>query len=179
MSLALVGLYWVLLAIMLIGVVGAVVPALPGIALILIAIVIWGAVTGFSGVTTALVVAGVVLLLSLLIDYLATFLGAKRVGASTWGQVGAVIGSVLGMLGLLPALPIGGPLLGILLGAMAGAFLGEFIFRRDLALGARCQLGAKVSLAVVVSSLVGNLLAGVLALATVGVFIFTTWGTVM
>ncbi len=179
MSLALVILYWVLLAVMLVGVVGAVVPALPGIALILAAIVIWGAVTGFSSVTTALVVAGVVLLLSILIDTLASYLGAKRVGASRWGQVGAVVGSLLGLLGLLPALPIGGPLLGILLGAMAGAFLGEFLHRRDLALKERCQLGAKVSLAVVVSSLVGNLLAGVLALAAVGVFVFTTWGTVM
>lgn len=179
MSLALIVLYWVLLLVMLVGVIGAVVPALPGVVLILVAIVIWGAVTGFSSVTTALVVAGVVLLLTLLIDTLATYLGAKRVGASNWGQVGAMVGSLLGVLGLLPALPVGGPLLGILLGAMGGAFVGEFLHRRDLTLGPRCQLGAKVSLAVVVSSLVGNLLAGILALATVSVFVWTTWGTVM
>lgn len=179
MSLALFILYWVLLLIMLIGVVGAVVPALPGAVLILLAIIIWGAVTGFSGVTTALIVASVVLLLTVLIDTLATYLGAKRVGASNWGQMGAVVGSMLGVLGLLPALPVGGPLVGILLGAMGGAFIGEFIHRRDLALGPRCQLGAKVSLAVVVSSLVGNLLAGILALAAVGVFLVTTWSTVM
>jgi hypothetical protein len=172
-------LYISLLIVMVVGVIGAFVPALPGVTLLLAAILIWGLATGFAQITVPLVVAGAVLLLSLIIDYLAAYLGAKRVGASLWGQVGAVIGVVLGILGFLPALPIGGPLLGILVGAMAGAFIGEMIHRRDLALGARCQLGFKVSLAVVVSSLLGNLVQGVLALATMLVFIWTTWSTVM
>ncbi|MEM8806006.1 MAG: DUF456 family protein [Cyanobacteria bacterium P01_G01_bin.38] len=176
---ALVALYWVLLVVMLAGVVGAFVPALPGSSLVLVAILIWGAVTGFANITVPLVVAVLVLILSTAIDYLAGYVGAKKVGASQWGQIGSVVGLILGMLGFLPALPVGGPIFGLLFGAMLGAFVGEFIHRRDLAVGARCQLGLKVSLAIVVSSLIGNLIQGALAMAAVVVFIFTTWSAVM
>ncbi|NEP18913.1 MAG: DUF456 family protein [Leptolyngbya sp. SIO4C1] len=171
-------LYWSLLAIMLVGVVGAFVPALPGVGLILAAILVWGIVTGFAQVSSALVVAIIVLLLSLVTDYLAAYLGAKKVGASSWGQVGSIVGIVLGMLGFLPALPVGGPILGLLLGAMAGAFIGEFIYRRDLAIVARARLGLKVSLAIVVSSLIGNIIQGALAIAAMAVFVLTTWSSV-
>ncbi|MEO0456814.1 MAG: DUF456 family protein [Cyanobacteria bacterium P01_A01_bin.114] len=176
---ALVVIYWILLIVMLAGVVGAFVPALPGSSLIFAAILIWGTITSFVHTTSALVVAVLVLVLSTAIDYLAGYVGAKKVGASHWGQIGSVVGLILGMLGFLPALPIGGPIFGLLFGAMLGAFLGEFIHRRDLAIGARCQLGLKVSLAIVVSSLIGNLIQGALALAAVGVFVITTWPTVM
>jgi uncharacterized protein YqgC (DUF456 family) len=179
MYMVLTVLYWLLLMVMAVGVVGAFVPALPGIGLILVAMLVWGLATGFSQVTTALIVAGVVLVLSLGIDYLATYIGTQRVGASLWGQIGAMVGLVLGALGLLPALPIGGPLLGMLLGSILGAFVGEFVYRRDLALGARLKLGWNVSLAIVVSSFIGNVIAGILALATLVVFVVTTWPPVL
>ena len=83
------------------------------------------------------------------------------------------------LLGLLPALPIGGPILGLLFGSMLGAFVGEMLHRRDLALPARCKLGAKVSLAIVVSSLIGNVIAGVLSIVATAVFVVTTWSTAM
>lgn len=172
-------LYWVLLLVMLVGVIGAFVPALPGMGLVLAAMVVWGLATGFSQITVALIVAGVVLALSLGIDYLATYLGTKRVGASLWGQIGALVGMVLGVLGLLPALPVGGPLLGLFFGSMLGAFVGEFLYRRDLALWPRFKLGCNVSLAIVVSSLIGNVVAGILALGSMGVFVATTWSSVM
>ncbi|MFN6182078.1 MAG: DUF456 domain-containing protein, partial [Dolichospermum sp.] len=38
-------IYWLLLAIMLVGIIGAVVPAIPGSSLILISIIIWGIVS--------------------------------------------------------------------------------------------------------------------------------------
>ncbi|MEL6775668.1 MAG: DUF456 family protein [Cyanobacteria bacterium J06597_16] len=171
-------LYWLLIALMIVGLVGAFVPALPGIGLIVVAVIIWSFATGFSATSWALGTAVVALILSLGVNYLATYLGAKKVGASSWGQAGAMIGIVVGFLGLLPALPVGGPLIGILFGTMLGAFLGEFIYRRELALGERLKFSGTVSLAVVVSSLVGTLLEGLLALTAVIVFIVTTWSTV-
>ncbi|MGF1566729.1 MAG: DUF456 domain-containing protein [Nodosilinea sp.] len=160
---------------MVAGVIGAVIPALPGITLIVGAIVIWGLVAGFTGLKLALGVAIAALLLSFVIDYLAGVLGAQRVGASSWGQIGAIIGMFLGLFGLLPLLPTGIPLLGLLLGTVIGAFLGEFLHRRELKLGQRIKQSAKVGLAIVVGTLVGNVLQGVLALISLVVFLVTTW----
>lgn len=175
---SLILLYWILLVVMAVGVVGAFVPGLPGASLILIGTIVWGILTGFAGVEWALGTVIVVLALSFVINYLAAYLGAKRVGASLWGQVGAIVGMGLGFFGLLPALPVGGPLAGILLGAIAGGFLGEFLYRRELDIAPRTALAVKVSLAIVVGTLIGNILEGLLALIAMGVFILTTWSTV-
>ncbi len=168
-------LYGVLVLVMLLGVVGSVVPVLPGMTLILGAIIVWGLVVGFAGLKWALGVAIVALVLSLLIDYLAGVLGAQRVGASKWGQIGAFIGMFLGLFGLLPFLPTGIPLIGILLGTVLGAFIGEFLHRRELKLGQRIVQASKVGLAIVVGTLVGTILELLLAVISVVVFLVTTW----
>ena len=171
-------LYCALVLVMLVGLVGAFVPALPGIGLIVAAAVVWTIATGGSALNWALGTAVAALILSLGVNYLATYLGARQVGASRWGQIGAVVGLVVGFLGLLPALPFGGPLIGILFGTMIGAFIGEFSYRRELSIGKRFAFSSKVSVAVVVSSLLGTLLEGLLALTAVVVFVLTTWSTV-
>ena len=180
MAIGLIIFYWVLLIVMGAGIIGAFVPAFPGIGLIVAAIAVWGVIAGFSkAVYVALGIAIAIFVITTAIDYLAGYLGAKKVGASNWGQIGAVIGMILGLLGLLPALPVGGPIFGLLFGSMIGAFVGEMLHRRDLALPARCKLGAKVSLAIVVSSLLGNVIAGVLSMIATVVFLVATWPTVM
>lgn len=168
-------LYWILVAVMIVGVIGAVVPAVPGSSLILGAIIIWGVVNGFASVSWALGVAIFILLLSIGIDFLASYYGAKRAGASNWGQIGAIVGLVLGIVGLLPALPVGGPLVGILFGPLLGAFVGEFLYRRELETTQRLQLSIKAGIGIIVGSLIGNLIQGILALAAVIVFIATTY----
>lgn len=161
-------LYWLLVLVMVVGVLGAVIPGVPGASLIVGAIAIWGVVHGFSGLAVALAMAVGVLLLSIGVDILAAYLGAKKAGASAWGQWGAMVGLVLGILGLLPALPVGGPILGMLLGPLLGAILGEFLYRRDL------RLAVKAGIGIVVGSLIGNLIQAGLAIAAIAVFLFTT-----
>lgn len=162
-------LYWLLVVVMGVGVVGAIVPGIPGISLIFGAIVIWGVVNGFTGLTVPLIVSGVVLLLGMGIDFLATYWGAQKFGASKWGQIGAIVGLLTGFFGLLPALPFGGPLVGILIGPLLGAAIAELIYRRDFVLAMKAALG------ILVGTVVGNGVQFVLAIATVAVFLFTTW----
>lgn len=163
-------LYWLLVALMIVGVIGAVVPGIPGTSLILVAIIIWGVVHGSLGsVSLPLLFTIAVLVGSIGIDFLAGYWGAKRAGASKWGQIGAIVGLLLGFFGLLPTLPFGGPLLGILLGPLLGAIIGEYIYRRNL------KLACKAGVGIVVGSVIGNLIQGVLAIAAVVVFLFTTW----
>ncbi|MBE9181300.1 DUF456 family protein [Oculatella sp. LEGE 06141] len=164
-------LYWLLVALMVVGIVGAVVPGIPGASLIVTAIVVWGILYGFGSLGLPLTVAILVLLLSIGVDFLAAYWGAKQAGASRWGQIGAIIGLLLGFFGLLPALPIGGPILGLLIGPLLGAIVGEFLYRKDL------QLAVKAGIGIVVGSLIGNLIQGLLAIAAVVVFLFATLPT--
>lgn len=165
-----VALYYLLISLMIVGIIGAVVPGIPGTSLILVAIAIWGVVQGsLNSIGVPLAVAIAVLLMSVGIDLLASYWGAKKAGASKWGQIGAIVGLVFGFLGLLPALPFGGPLLGIFLGPLLGAIIGEYLYQKDL------QLAVKAGVGIIVGSLIGNVIQGILAIVTVGVFVFTTW----
>ena len=160
---------------MVVGVIGAILPGIPGTILILVAVGVWGAVQGFNEVTLALGITVLILMLNFGIDFLASYWGAKHVGASNWGQIGSIVGLLVGVFGLLPALPIGGPLLGILVGPLLGAVIGEFLYRRELELVPRAKLSLQAGIGIVVGSLVGKLIQGLLALAAVVVFLFTTW----
>ncbi|OUL30638.1 hypothetical protein BV372_21190 [Nostoc sp. T09] len=163
-------IYWLLVAVMVVGIIGAVVPAIPGTSLILIAIIIWGVISSsFAAIKIPLIVTVIVLLLSIGVDFLAGYIGAKQAGASKWGQIGAFVGLLLGFFGLLPALPFGGPLLGILIGPLLGAIIGEYLYQRQLGLAIKAGIG------IVVGTVVGNLIQGVLAIAAVVVFVVTTW----
>ena len=166
-------LYWVVVTVIVIGVIGAIVPAIPGLGLITIAILIWAVIQGFTTSTVIpLIVSAVLLVLSLGIDFLATYYGAKQAGASKWGQIGAFVGLFLGLFGFLPTLPIGGPLgpiFGVIIGSVIGALVGEFLYRKNL------WIAIKAAIGIVVGTVIGKLIQGILALATLVVFLFNTW----
>jgi uncharacterized protein YqgC (DUF456 family) len=163
-------LYWLLCAAMLVGVIGAFIPGIPGVTVILAAIVIWGLKIGnFAVVAWPLGIAIAVLAVGLGVDLLASQWGAKQAGASNWGITGAIIGMVLGFFGLLPALPFGGPILGLLFGPLVGAIGGEFLYSRDL------NKSIKAGVGIVVGSVVGNVVQGLLAIAPVIVFLARTF----
>ncbi|MDY6938285.1 MAG: DUF456 family protein [Cyanobacteriota bacterium] len=168
-------LYWILLGLMGIGVIGAIVPGLPGTSLILVSVLAWCVATGFAGVGWPLVAVFVILILSAGIDYLALYWGVEKAGASKWATFGSIFGLVLGVFGLLPALPLGGPLLGLLVGPVVGAFVGEWLYRGELEPGARTKQAFKACMGVVVGSLIGNVIEALLAIAAIVIFIFNTW----
>ncbi|NES99780.1 MAG: DUF456 family protein [Sphaerospermopsis sp. SIO1G2] len=166
-------IYWLLIAVMLVGVIGSVVPAIPGSSLILCAIILWGIISSsFTAIKIPLIVTVIVLLLSMAVDFLAGYIGAKKAGASKWGQIGAFVGLLLGFFGLLPTLPFGGPLLGVLLGPLLGAIIAELLYQKDLGKAVKAGIG------ITVGTLVGNILQGILSVGAVVVFIWTTWSQV-
>jgi uncharacterized protein YqgC (DUF456 family) len=170
--------YWLLVATMLLGVVGAFIPAIPGPSLIVGAVIIAGFVYGWSQVQVALVVSLVVLALCFAIEYLAGILGGQKAGASHWGQIGSMVGLGLGIFGLLPALPLGGPLVGIFLGPFIGAVAGELLYLQKKAEVPgidRLQKALKAGIGIVVGSVVGLLMQGLLSLSALVVFLVTTF----
>ncbi|HSW09708.1 MAG TPA: DUF456 domain-containing protein [Bacillota bacterium] len=138
---------------MLLGIAGTVLPVLPGMPLVLLGIVIYGAVHGFAAVGTDLVFLAIVLtLISLILDYLAVILGAGRARASRQGMLGGLVGGVVGVVVL------GWP--GLLLGPPIGAVLGEVSSGRTLNQGLRVALATVVGMAA--TAVLKLVMAGVL-----------------
>jgi uncharacterized protein len=165
--------YLLVVALMIVGIVGSVIPAIPGPTLILLGVGIWGFFKGsFTSIQTPLIVSVIVFILCFIVDNLSGYLGAKKAGASNWGQIGAFVGLILGFFGLLPALPIGGPLVGIIFGPFIGAVIGEYLYQRNF------NQAVKAGVGIVAGMLVGNVLQGVLAFAAVIVFLTSTWSQV-
>lgn len=115
---------------MLLGLVGSVVPGLPGVPLIFLAALVYSYLTGFEVVGGWIVaLLGIFATVALLADYLATSYGARRFGASWAGTLGGAVGGVCGT--LAGALFFGiGAFLGLILGTIAGVFAGEYLRRR-------------------------------------------------
>jgi uncharacterized protein YqgC (DUF456 family) len=143
-------IFWVTLAIMLVGLAGTFVPALPGLPIIWVAGLIYAIATGFHAVGWLyLAVTGVVVLLVQVAEQLARAWGAKRFGASNWGTWGAVIGSLVGLF-FMP--------FGLFLGPFLGALVAELLRGRSLAEATRAGWGGLVG---VLGSVVINVLVGV------------------
>ena len=117
-------LLWVLAAILvLVGMAGTILPALPGAPLVLIGLVLAAWADGFQKVGWfPLTVIGGLTILTLVVDFAATSLGAKRVGASWLAVAGAAVGTIAGLFFSLP---------GLILGPFVGAVLGEYLARRN------------------------------------------------
>lgn len=105
------------------GIVGSIVPALPGPVLGYIGLVILYFSKPGSVSVLSLAIFGIAMLILIIIDYVAPILGAKFSGASRNGLIGAITGSILGIIFFPP--------LGIFIGALIGAFLGELLSGKE------------------------------------------------
>lgn len=128
------------IALVAIGLVGVVVPALPGTVLIFAGLFIGAWADGFTRVGTGtLVVLAILAAASYGIDFVAVALGAKRLGASRRAMAGAALGTLLG-------LPLGLP--GLIVGPFVGALLGELTTNPDLMRAGRMGLAAWIGFAI-------------------------------
>ena len=111
---------WLLAAVLVLGgLAGSVLPALPGVPLVFAGLVIGAWADDFQRVTwLTLALLGLLTLASFAIDFAATALGAKRVGATRLAIVGALIGTLAGVFLGIP---------GLVLGPFLGAVAGELI----------------------------------------------------
>ncbi len=156
-------LYIVAAILIVVGILGVILPALPGLPLVFGGMLLAAWADGFEriGVWT-LVILGILTVLSLLIDIVATSMGAKRVGASRLAIVGAMIGTVVGLFfGIV----------GVFIAPFIGAVLGELLPRRKLE---RSDVGhaAKVGLGTWFGILLGVISKLALAFAMLGLFFF-------
>jgi len=122
------------LVLVLIGIIGCIVPGLPG------------PISGWAGLLVTILAKvipddwsfiGVTLLAAMVVsvlDYFIPAIGTKKFGGSKYGTYGAVIGLLVGIFAPIPG--------GILIGPFAGAFIGEYIKNSDAPQATKAAFGA-------------------------------------
>lgn len=150
-------LLWLLAAILVLaGLVGLLLPIIPGVPLVFAGLLVAAWAEDFAYVGTGtLVLLAVLVGLAYVVDFAATAMGAKRFGASKRAVVGAALGALVGIFFGLP---------GILLGPFIGAVIGELSAQRGLRDAGRAGLGATLGLVLGVAAKLA------LAFSMLGVF---------
>jgi uncharacterized protein len=155
-------LVWVVVGVLLIvGLVGTVLPYVPGSPLILVAVFIYAFATDFKIIGfPRLVFFVAITILSSVLAYAGSAIGTKRAGGSAWAVVGALVG---GLIGLFFAPP------GLFVGPVVGAIAAEWIrtgrFRGSVRSGAGALMGM----------VAGAVLHFAFAVVMVGLFLFWVW----
>jgi uncharacterized protein YqgC (DUF456 family) len=154
-----IALYVLAALLMIAGIAGAILPALPGIPLIFAGIWLAAGVDHYrhAGLWWLVGIAALGLV-GIVVDLVAGALGAKRVGASTPALWGAAIGTIVGLFSGLPGL-----LLGPFLGALAGELLSGTSVLRSAHVGVGTWLGL----------LVGTMVKLVISFMMIGLFGFS------
>ncbi|WP_269790948.1 DUF456 domain-containing protein [Stenotrophomonas sp. Iso1] len=148
--------YLIAALLVIVGFAGIILPALPGVPLVFIGLLVAAWTEGFERVGwLPLVVLGVLTLISMVVDVLSTVIGAQKVGASKMALLGAAIGTVVGLF----FMPIG-----LFVGPFAGALLGEYLHGRKLGQATKVGLGTWLGIVLGVALKLG------LAMAMIGLF---------
>jgi uncharacterized protein len=143
------------------GVAGAVLPALPGVPLIFVGMLLAAWINGFQLISVfTVIVMGILTLFAIVVDYVAATMSAKRAGASKQGMIGAIVGTVVGLFT---------GLWGLVFMPLAGAAIGELIAHKDMfragKVGAATWFGLLIAIAVklaVAFTMVGVFVAALL-----------------
>ena len=156
-----IAVYILVGVLILAGLLGSFLPVIPGTPLIVLGALVYAFFTDFEtvGFGKLLLLAGISVL-AYALDYTAGALGAKKLGGSWWGAVGALLGAVAGI--------FFGPL-GLVLGPILGAALGELARSKRLGTSIRSAFGT------VLGMLLGTIAKLSLAVVMVSLFLWWIW----
>lgn len=152
-----------------IGLIGSVLPLLPGLPLIWLGAFVWAWGNDFQAVGwPTLIILAILALVGWGIDLVLTPAISRRAGVSWRAIGGAILGGLLGGI-FLSAIPVIGTLFGALLGAILGMWFVEYRIRGDER-AATAAVRAYLSGVAVTTTL--NVL---LALMMVAIFLWQAW----
>ncbi len=145
------------IALIVVGVAGTVLPALPGPILVFGGIALAAWIDDFARIPAwLLVVLGVLTAIAWAVDYIAAAAGAKRAGASRHAIIGAAIGTLAGIFS---------GLWGLLFMPLVGAAIGEYLAQRDV------RRAGTVGIATWIGLLLGTAAKVAIVFAMVGIFV--------
>lgn len=154
-----IALLVVTLLVMFFGILAAILPVIPGPPLIWGASLLYAILTDFEDINQAyLVTFGLLTAFVMLMDYIAGIYGAKKLGASRWGMVGAFAGMIVGaVVGTLP---------GFIIGPLIGAVAFELMIGRKMGEAMKAGVGTFLGF------LGGTLMKLIVSVIMIGVFIW-------
>ncbi len=134
---------WIIaIALIVVGLVGTVVPVIPGLVMIFAGSWLAAWIDNYQNISiTALIIIAVLAIIGILMDWIGQSLGAKKAGASKLGIIGCFIGTVCGIL-------VG--IWGIIFMPLLGAAIGEFIDRQDMIKSGKVGLATWVAMIVTI-----------------------------
>lgn len=113
----------VAILLVVIGVAGTILPMLPGVPLVFAGLLLAAWTDGFDKVSIfTIVIIGVIATMAWAVDFFASIVTAKKVGASKYALWGAGIGAIIG---------IAGGIVGLIVGPAIGAIIGEQIAHKN------------------------------------------------
>ena len=150
-------LWMVAVLLIAVGVAGTILPAIPGVTLVFLGMLLGAWIDDFARIPVWLVVVfGVLTAIAWAVDYFAAAAGAKKAGASKLAVIGAISGTVAGIFT---------GLVGLLFMPLVGAAIGEFIAQRDL------RRAGTVGVATWLGLLVGTAVKVAIVFAMIGAFV--------
>ena len=144
-----------------IGLIGSVLPILPGPPLSWIGLLVLHLTKAVQLSTTLLVVTGIIALIIFILDYIIPAIGTKKFGGSRAGMIGTSIGLVVGLLSPIPG--------GIIIGPFIGAFIGEMMNKNDSKLAFKAAIGSFLGF------LASTFLKFIVAVIYLGIYLSTVW----
>ena len=122
---------------MLIGIIGCIVPGLPGVPIAYAGLWIAQITERVDFTWQTLLIWGIVTIVVTVLDYVVPAWGTKQFGGTKWGVVGSTIGVFAGL--------FFGPV-GVIAGPLVGAVLGELLGGKQVAEAIRAGWGSFVGL---------------------------------
>lgn len=157
-------LWWTLtIGFMLVGLIGTVVPLLPGTTLIFAGAVVHRLTLDPDGAAVSWWTIGgllVLMIVSHIVDFISGAVGAKYFGATRLGAIGGIVGALVGMF-FFP--------LGLFLGPIAGVLIGEIIGGKELVAAGKSTWGT------LLGTTAGLIVKLALALAMVLWWVLAVW----
>jgi len=122
------------LVLIIIGIIGCVVPGLPGPFSAWLGLVVTMLAKVIPDDWSLIGITFLATMIISLLDYFIPAIGTKKFGGSKYGVYGAIIGLIVGLFAPIPG--------GILLGPFVGAFVGEYLRNKDIARSLKAAFGA-------------------------------------
>jgi len=150
---------WYVLAgiLILLGLLGTILPMLPGVPLVFAGMLLAAWAGDFAQVSVwTIVLLGVLTVIAVVLEVVASAIGTRRTGASWLAFAGAALGTVVGFFG---------GIVGLVLGPFVGAVIGEWLATRNMPQATRAGVGAAIGF------IVGTAAKLALCFAMLGIFV--------
>lgn len=157
-------LFILTLLIMFGGLIGAVIPVIPGAPVIFVASVLYGAVTGFESIGgNTIGLLAILTGIAILLDWASLVVGVRKMGGTYFGVLGAFLGLIVGVF-------FWATLAALIVGPLIGAILFEML------IGAKSRDALRAGIGSFIGFLLGGALKFAVAAAMIGIF---AWNAIL